>query len=574
MVTRVRDTARAWWIPAVAFAIIPIWMGLGRVGPFRAPGLEEEGIHGVLMAASIVRRWLTLAALPGTADVPFASAPYWPASAAGAALAGLLPVDPGFALGIVVFGAFWLAGFGPAVLVRRAFPAFPLSAAVIAGFAVQASPAVLRALPGADLAALGAGPLALGLAFPRFALLSGLWSVPNAIVFGLAGVARRSGWWLLAALPAFALCVHAGPLVGGLRVSPAARATVPAYLGTDGALFPLPPSEAAAFHGETRWVDPAVSALAPPALHAKIGDDRPKLGTLLIPMQRVQGGVVALLGIAAGLFFATRWGAAGAISLTTVTVLAGWQLVPGENEFDHTAAARLAGLIADLPGGALSWSSPIALFGAVGLAAGAARLRRWAWILLPLSLVGIALENPRLALPAVAIPPDAMATSFVTLDDGDVIVFPTPESPWFMGTRSADRLRWEMARAGRRFASDVASAPVLTALLQRTMLPVDTSAAQLVWEHRDAEPFAAARKAGARYLLVELDGVAPSARPSLDGWLAERVGMPVARVDEALLYDLAAGPGSGKETPHVPAGMPTPRLPPLPAGVAPLPELP
>ncbi len=565
---------RAWAFPVVACSVLPVWTCLGRVGPFRAPGLEEEGIHGALLAASIVGRWLTFAALPGNSDVPLGDTPFWPASAMGAALTSVVPVDPGFALGLVVFVSFWLAGFGPLVLVRRTWPTASALAALIAGFAVQTAPSVLRGLPGADLAALGAGPLALGLAFPRLAVFAGLWSVPNAVVFGFAGLARRSGWWLAAALPALALLTPVGPLAGGLRVEAPAVATVPAYLGVGGALFPLPPAESAPFVGEARWLDPAVSALAPPALHPSGDAARPALGNVLVPMQRVHGGIVALAGMLIGAFLARSWAVAAGLSLTTLTLLAGWQLVPGEAAFDPQSAARLAGLLHDVPGGVLSWAAPISLFGAMGLAAGATRLRRAAIVLVPFSLAGIALENPRLALPAVAIPPDAMASSLATLEDGGVIVFPTPEAPWFMGTRSLDRVRWELARSGRRFASQEASAPVLTALLQRTGLPVDTSAAAVVWGHRNAEPFSASRKAGARYLLVHLDGVPPSARPSLDGWLAERVGMPVARVDQSLLYDLAAGPKAALPTLPPPSGVSTPRLPPLPPGVTPLPELP
>ncbi|MDP2311099.1 MAG: hypothetical protein Q8P18_34080 [Pseudomonadota bacterium] len=56
------------------------------------------------------------------------------------------------------------------------------------------------------------------------------------------------------------------------------------------------------------------------------------------------------------------------------------------------------------------------------------------------------------------------------------------------------------------------------------------------------EPLRAAYAAGWRYLLVDLEGLPPLGRPRIDGWLAERAGMPVARDGSRLLYDLSEGP--------------------------------
>ena len=80
---------------------------------------------------------------------------------------------------------------------------------------------------------------------------------------------------------------------------------------------------------------------------------------------------------------------------------------------------------------------------------------------------------------------------------------------------------------------------------------MDTAAARLLWASRADEAVRDARAAGWRYLLVDLGGLPPLGRPSVDGWLAERAGMPVARDASRLLYDLSAAPEHARPLPPV-----------------------
>ncbi|MDP2314710.1 MAG: hypothetical protein Q8P41_17535, partial [Pseudomonadota bacterium] len=227
---------------AAIFALVPAWLFVGPVGPFRAPGLEGEGLYGQLFAGAMVRRWVTGGASPGVADIA-GDTVWWPVSPLASGLQAAIPLDPAWALGCVVAFAVWLAGYGPWRLARRVFPTAPLWGALFAGLAAQTSPVVLRALPGVDLAALAVGAIALGLAHPRAAWVGGLWSAPGALVFGIAGLLGRRPAWLIAALPALALLLPASSLPAAMRPAAAPSPTSPGYLTDEGATFPLPPEE-------------------------------------------------------------------------------------------------------------------------------------------------------------------------------------------------------------------------------------------------------------------------------------------------------------------------------------------
>jgi len=634
---------------ALIFALVPARLFLGPVGPFRAPGLEGEGLYGQLFAGAMVRRWLTGASAPGVADIA-GDIPWWPAAPLGALMQALLPFDAPFALGAVVVLAVWLAGYGPWRLARRALPGAPVWGALIAGFAAQTSPVVLRAIPGLDLAALAVGPIALGLAHPRLALLGGLWSVPGALVFGVAGVLGRRPAWLVAALPALALLVPASRLPAALTPEPARAAVAPAYVTRVGATFPLPPEEQVAVRAAADltqtglWLaaevtpqvygnlfrgpppsggamptagasgtpagspgatapDPRAGPPDPSKPGLDGGPDAPSpsaYGRFLVPLQRVYGGPAAVLGLVALLILgaprvrrvgssvptpvpARRLAAIGVATAVGATWAFGWQALPGELERNAAAAVRLVvGLdpeaAAGLPGGgALAWAAVVPAIGAVGLAAlagvRAAPVVVRAALLVVLAGMGVPLENPRLVAPVTSLPPDPIRETLATLDAGRTVVFPAPQWPYLQGQRPVAAVLWEAAATGQRVeaeGADPGAAALIGALTAQTTVPIDIQAARLLWESRPADPLRAARDAGWRYLLVDLDALPPLGRPRADGWLAERAGMPVARDGARLLYDLDAGPAGAAPTPGTMPPGGTPGFVP-PSGAAPTP---
>lgn len=673
-------------VAAVVAALVPAWMFTGPVGPFRAPGLESDGLYGALLSGAVARGWLVGETLPGTTGVLSVEDPYWPASPLGALAQAVLPFDPGFALGITMAVAVWLAAFGPWRLARVALPDAPPWAAMAAGLVVQVSPVVLRGVPVVDLGAVLVGALALGLAHPAWALLGGLASGPGSIFFALCATIG-GGWrvamgrplgavagWALAALPALALALPASSLPGAMRRADSAHHVGPAYLTEAGALFPLPPVEADPIRdtehvsGTGLWLAPGLTPVvrsnpfagdgAPPVPGAEYappvpGDGAPpvpgatpvpsvpgaaptlpggqaiafpggepapgaagavppagapmpagvaaasaappaapdaglhRIGAVLLPFQRLHGGPVVVLGLLAGLLLrgARRFSLAGLGVLGLVTAILGWQAAPGELERHLLAVEQLrvvlsSAQLAAVPGGVLAWGAPVAVLAVPGLAA----LFGWllpavprAWAAAPrflagglcgfvLLAAGVPLENPRLAVPVASLPPDPLVDTLRSIEPGGVLLFPSPAPPFFMGQEPWGRVLWELARAGR--ATDAAGTPGHAALVRALVglcdVPVDVSAARVLWEARALEAFPAAVAGGWRYLLVDLRGVPSQQRPRLDGYLAERVGMPIARENDRLLYDLTAGPVDGPPASGLPKfGEPPPGMPPL-----------
>ncbi len=617
---------------AVIFAAVPAWLFTGPVGPFRVPGLEGEGLYGQLFAGAVVRGWGTGGGPLGVVTMAGGAVPFWPASPMTALLQALLPLDAAWALGVVLWAAVWLAGFGPWRLVRRVAPGVPWWAGVCAALMVQTSPVVLRALPGVDLAALAVGPVALGLAHPWLAWVGGAWSLPGALLFGVAGLLRRRVAWMLAALPALALLLPASPLAGAMRPEVGMRGpSSPAYVADNGSVFPLPPDEQAPIRAAAElartglWlpadVTPSVrgnlfrgppptpgtrhaagpEAASPaepvpvepvPRVGGPTPDDplgRPWIGAAVVPLQRLYGGPAIGVGIAVGLLFAvrarlrrprvspaenTRWAPSfiGILTLVALTLLFGWQAAPGELEQDPLTTTRLAGLLSParaalLPGGGASaWSALLPLAGALGILPllAATRIPVAARVALGVLLagVGVPLENPRLVAPVASIPPDPIRETLDRLPADTLILFPAPQWPYLQGQRPAAAALWEAAATGQRIereGEDRAAAGIIGALSALADLPVDVQAARIVWEGHATEPILEARRAGWRYLLVDLEALAPAARPRVDGWLAERAGMPVARDGARLLYDLSEGPaGRGRE------GAPKALVPPEP----------
>ncbi len=586
------------------------------IGPFRVPAQEGEALYGTLYGAAMVQRWWLMEADPGTADTLVGGAlPWWPESPMAALLQAILPLDPGFSLGLLIAGAVWLAGYGPYRLGRAVVGAGwgPL----VAGLAVQSSPMVLRGIPGTDLAALGVGALALGLAEPRLAWLGGLWSWPAALFLAGAGLFRRNLWLLLAGLPVLAALFPETAVPGALSSSSPPLPSAPGYFGKSGALFPMPPPETVELRQRARetglWLSAGEPAgKLPPLTPGSMGTDgtmpggegnillpggtptdpvnenggaqpnlRPGLpggqpmpeaplpgglgsdpgaipegpqrhwiGAVLVPLQRLHGGPVLLVGLLLGLLDprARRWSVAGLTLWFGITAVYGWQSFPEEAEVaPHTVSALRLLLdgdqIAALPGrpDGLAFGALIGVCGALGLASFFRGGRLW---FSPLILLGVLLENPRLAAPVTPLLPDPLLQVLAALPGGGMIVFPAPQAPYFQGTRSGARVLWEAALAGKRLpaAPEPVVAGVVAALSREVELPVDVQASRWFWAAPAEAPFEQALAQDYAYMIVDMGGVPQPLRPRLDGWLAAEVGMPLAREGGRLLYDLQRGP--------------------------------
>jgi hypothetical protein len=293
---------------------------------------------------------------------------------------------------------------------------------------------------------------------------------------------------------------------------------------------------------------------------------------VLVPLQRIHGGPVLLLGLLLGLLDprARRWSVVGLTLWAGTTAAYGWQSFPEEAEVaPHTVSGlRLllnGAQIAALPGrpDGLAVGALIGICGAVGLASFFRGTRLW---FSPFILLSILLENPRLAAPVTPLLPDPLLQVLAALPDGAMIVFPAPQAPYFQGTRSNARVLWEAALAGKRLPAEPepAVAGVVAALSRELDLPVDVQASQWFWSAPADAPYEQALTQGYAYMVVDLGGVPQPLRPRLDGRLAADVGMPLAREGGRLLYDLQRGPaGIASPLDGGPGGGTKPPLPPL-----------
>lgn len=359
---------------------------------------------------------------------------------AGLALLASLPANwPGFAPAILLALAAWAAGYGGWRWARvlGARPALAGAAALVA----QLGPWTTLPLLGADLAGLAVGPVLLGLAHPRLALLVGAWSPTAAVVVALGGLLRRR-WVAVLAL----LWLARPPVAAPAAAEPGA--SVPMYRAEAGAWFPLPPSEserwlAVAAWTDGRWVHPLSQAVS--------GSESESLPPMALPMAVAQVVVAA----------------------PPVDPLAAMLA-----SLPPALAARLGGA---------PWAPPAALL--LGGVLSAVLRRRPRWVgglaLLAAAAGGVALRPG----PAPAVAELSMAELRAAC--AGALLFPAPEAPWRAGRVPAGRARAAGCRAPE--AKDDATLVLLARLSEAG---IDTTAAELTTKHDGAELAAALAESG------------------------------------------------------------------------------
>jgi hypothetical protein len=533
------DGRRAVWITLIIPALL-----VGRaLGPYKAPGMGTEMLHGQLFAAAQVEDWLGGGV--GQVGAALGAGQWWPDQLLPVVAAAGLGVwfDSGLAYGLVVFAAVWLCGFGPYRLMRARWPDLASSGCLAAALLVQASPPVLRAVWSGEIGVLGVGPAALVLALAMsgararlvavLALLAGAWGTVAALSLAIAAGLLRRPALLLALVPlGVALSSPPSALPGAARLAPVALGQGPAYVAANRAVLPLPPDEAAALR-------PAPNLRAATAEQVS-GDGGVPGNRISGQVARLPGGLAIWLVSALGLVLGPR-GPASAALLCLCAWFAVFGLLPMAGAPPPLPPAWLERVAPWLPGlrppiGGLAWLLPALLVAPLAAA------HRWR----PLPLAGLCLltallENPRLSLPVSNLAPDPVAATLSGLEGGNLVVFPSPAPPWRQGGESAARLLTVAIGAGH--AVEVGLRPPSDAALMGELsiladMPVDLEAGPVLWATRGGDPLEEARRAGFTALLIDERAVASERLPAIDGWLASRVGVAVARHEGRALYDL------------------------------------
>ncbi|HNH50482.1 MAG TPA: hypothetical protein PKY30_25845, partial [Myxococcota bacterium] len=316
-------------------------------------------------------------------------------------------------------------------------------------------------LPGALSSSAPPKPSAPG----YFGKSGALFPMPPPETVELRERARQTGLWLSAGEPAGSLPpLPAGATPAGEgSLPPLPAGAAPSGAPAAGGAIPTapagpPPTDVENSPGAQPTSRPGLpGGQAPPAepLPGGLGSDpgalpegpqRHWIGAVLVPLQRLHGGPVLLLGLLLGLLDprARRWSVVGITLWAGITATYGWQSFPEEAEVaPHTVSGLRLLLngeqIAALPGrpDGLAFGALIGICGAVGLSAFFQGRRLW---FSPLILLGVLLENPRLAAPVTPLLPDPLLQVLAALPDGGMIVFPAPQAPYFQGTRSSARV--------------------------------------------------------------------------------------------------------------------------------------
>lgn len=518
-------------------ALVPACLLRGALGPHRAPGLPDDGLYGLLFAGSQLRRWLLGLAAPGQADLAWDAVGFWPAHPLPALAQGLGGglLDDGFAYGLLLAVALWLAGFAPGLLAGRQLGLRRVWVPALAALAVQLSPPVVRAAWSADFAVLGVGPLALTLAVrPRWAvvlcgLLAGGWGAGIGIATALSGALLRRPLALVALLPVIAGLALPCPELPGASSSVEDGAVVPGVVTAAGSVFPVPVGLTTGSEGTT------ASALSGDGVASSAGSSAWGL------VARLHGGPLVVLGCLLGLAFArTRLlGCLGLAVLVALTAGTGFLPLPGVPPPEP--AAWFTGGFGSLgvSGGALL-ALPLL---AAGLGWATLVRARWptALFVLPVLLLATPLRPLEPGLPVTNLPPEPAVEAVANLPVGPILVFPDPAEPFLQPEASLAQALYLGARTGRavRVGRDAHPDPQLVLGLARLAgLTVDVGVAEDAWQTRGDTPAAGARAQGFVALFVDVQALEPHqlqpVRAALQGWL----GPPLAEGGRYLAWKL------------------------------------
>jgi len=421
-------------------------------------------------------------------EILFASLAGTPLDAVSPAAASLqwllgLGLSQTTAMTVVVSLGWWAAGLGGFALGKR----HGLGVGALGLLGLQLAPAALRGLWAGEVAVWGLGPGALAMAgvLPwLFGALAAAFCWP----LGLVVLASRwkCRWTWLTVVPVLLVqwLPSASPDAHSLRQGSPERRTVPAYVTTDGAVLPLP--------------------VPPPPEHSI--------------QPRPHAGWVALVGLLCAMALGPRAVGGVGLALGAALVLGtGWLPAQG------LPPPRVAEWWVELapPGvgrGGSGWAVAVGLAGVAGLI----ELARRHLGLLGIAVAAVlaeALLSASLRAPVTVLPPDPALST----ERGSTLVWPSPDAPWFQGTRSSAELD---VLVGPR-VQDAAWVAQLSAM---DGLGVDAQSAEVIWSVRGER----LEERGIDWLLLHRPEVRNS--DALEGWLAGTVGAPVAVGEEWVLY--------------------------------------
>ncbi len=513
------------------YLVAPAALLVPAVGPHRSPGLPAEPLFATLVSGAQVQRWLTGADLWGVTGLIEGAFPYyWPAqlSVAGPLAVLRFVLSEPFSYGLLLLVALWFAGLGPALLARRLLGREQHAAWLIAGLAVQLSPPVLRCAWDGQLAVLGVGPLCLALAARRgwaafgWGLLAGGMGAVTAGLAALSAILDRRWWAISALLPPVLLAAvlwgyqGSAPLPGS-TTAPVELAFTPAYVGTNGAVFPRV--------GEQAW----------PTSRSEPGRPWTSLPA------RLHGGPLALLGCLLGLAWrrVRPWALLGLGALLLLHLGLGPMPPPGVEAGEP--AAWLAFLFGGLPGGAGPPELLIPVVLAAGLGLGAlVGWRREASVLVLAVCLWTSPLLPLGRLPVTNLPPLPAADALAALEPGPVLLLPVVESPFRQAGAGDAELMHLAARIHRPLPLDMGACgiPLVAHISRIADLPVHQGAAEAIWSNRDQVPLDAARAQGFRGLILDTESLTPTQLGLIRLDLQRSLGPPIAEGERWLVWGL------------------------------------
>jgi hypothetical protein len=158
--------------------------------------------------------------------------------------------------------------------------------------------------------------------------------------------------------------------------------------------------------------------------------------------------------------------------------------------------------------------------------------KRVVW-LLPLGILSLGLEEIGPVVPVTNLEPDPALAALEELSSGTIDVFPGSRG---LGGPSPEELRFHLA-AHRRQAAEADRGLLLHARLsQLSGQEVRVSAAQEIWENREADPIRLAQDEGIVALVIDLHSLDGESVEQIDAWLATQVGQAIAKSPAWAVY--------------------------------------